>query len=122
MLLWTEVSWNPLAFFVNETWLEQHVSAMETFSADRDDVSVWKHAGLLLVNFRSRLELCVATNTGVAQLLFDIPSYLPLPGGSEGVHTSSLGRHVRGGHVERLKPGLRHALSVCLGVQKSFRG
>ena len=35
---------------------------------------------------------------------------------------SSLGRHVRGGHVERLKSGLRHALSVSLGVQKSFRG
>ena len=34
----------------------------------------------------------------------------------------SLGRHVHGGHVERLKHGLRHALSVSLGVQRSFRG
>ena len=29
----------------------------------------------------------------------------------------SLGRHAHGGHVERLKPGLRHALSVSLGVR-----
>ena len=33
----------------------------------------------------------------------------------------SLGRHVRGGHLERLKHDLRHALSVSLGYQKSFR-
>ena len=33
-----------------------------------------------------------------------------------------LGRHVRGGHVERLNLGLRHALSVGLGVQRNFRG
>ena len=34
---------------------------------------------------------------------------------------SSLDRHVRGGYVERLKCDLRHALSIRLGVQKSFR-
>ena len=28
----------------------------------------------------------------------------------------SLGRPMHGGHVERLKPGLRHALSVRLGA------
>ena len=27
----------------------------------------------------------------------------------------SLGRNLHGGHVERLKPGLRHALSVRIG-------
>ena len=34
----------------------------------------------------------------------------------------SLPRHVHGGRFERLKHGLRHALSVSLGVQRSFRG
>ena len=29
----------------------------------------------------------------------------------------NLGRDVHGGFVERLKPGLRHALSVSLGVR-----
>ena len=43
-------------------------------------------------------------------------------GGGEGVHSCGLGRHVRGGHVERLKTGLRHALSVSVTVQNSFRG
>ena len=95
---------------------------METFGADRDDVSVWELVGLLLVKFRNRFVLCVVIQTNVGQILFDIPSNIPLCDGSEGVHTSSLTRHVRGGHVERLKPGLRHALSVSLGVQKSFRG
>ena len=33
-----------------------------------------------------------------------------------------MGRHERGGHVERLNLGLRHALSVGLGVQRNFRG
>ena len=28
-------------FFISETWLEKHFSALETFSADSDDVSVW---------------------------------------------------------------------------------
>ena len=89
---------------------------------DSDGASVWEHGSLLLVKFRNRFDLCVAIQTNVGQILFDIPSTLPLCGGSEGVHTGSLGRHVRGGHVERLKLGLRHALSVSLGVQKSFRG
>ena len=44
---------------------------METFSADRDDVSVCKHVGLLLVNFHSRLELCVVPLVNVEQLLYD---------------------------------------------------
>ena len=100
---------------------EQHYHATETPGADRDDVSVWELVGLLLVKFRDRFVHCVVIHTDVAQIFFDIPSSLPLCGGSEGVHTGSLGRHVRGGHVERLKPGLRHALSVCLGVQKGFR-
>ena len=94
---------------------------MET-GADRDDVSVWELVGLLLVEFRNRFVLCVVIQTNVGQILFDIPSNLPLTGGGEGVHTGSLGRHVRGGHVERLKTGLRHALSVSLRVQKSLRG
>ena len=29
----------------------------------------------------------------------------------------SMGRHVHGGHVKRLKPGRHHALSVSLGVR-----
>ena len=61
-------------------------------------------------------------HTNVGQILFDIPSNLPFCGGSEGVHTGSLARHACGGHVQRLKPGLRHAFSVGLEVQKSFRG
>ena len=82
---------------VNETCLVQYSSAKEMSTADRDHVSVWEHVGLLLVNIRSRLELCVVIKTNEAQLLFDIPSNLPLCGGSEGIHTNSLGRHVRGG-------------------------
>ena len=39
-------------------------------------------AGLLLVNYRSR-ELCVVIHANVAQFLCDIPSNLPLCGGSE---------------------------------------
>ena len=61
-------------FFTSGTWLEGYFSAMETFSADSDDVSVWKHVGLLLANFRSQLELCVVILTNVAQLLYDVPS------------------------------------------------
>ena len=34
-------------------------SAVETFSADSDEVSVLEHESLLLVNFRSRFEVCV---------------------------------------------------------------
>ena len=32
------------------------------------------------------------------------------------------GRHVHAGHVDRLKPGLRHPLSVSRGGHKSFHG
>ena len=157
-------------FFNGETWLEQHFHAMETFSADSDEVSVRENVGLLLVGFRRRFELCVVIHANVAQFLFDIPSNHPICGGSEEVsllnevlhqilcritasrkkdgmmesktfvdghcmrnaatrvhHTvrrasrseqeqDSLGRHVHGGHVERLKHDLRHALSVSLGV------
>ena len=55
MLLWGEVSWNPLASASVKTWLEQYSDAMETFSADSDDVSVREHVGL----FRIRFGLCV---------------------------------------------------------------
>ena len=41
------------------------------------------------VNFHSRLELCVVIKTNVAQLLFEIPSNLPLFGGSERVPSPS---------------------------------
>ena len=39
-IVWREVSWIPLASFTGDTWLEQHFSVMETFSADSDDVYV----------------------------------------------------------------------------------
>ena len=39
----------------------------------------------------------------------------------EAYRDKTMGRHVRGGHVERLKRGLSHVLSVCLGFQWSFR-
>ena len=48
---------------------------------DSEDVVVWEHKGLLLVNVRSRFELCVIVQTYVAQFLFDIPSNLFLSGG-----------------------------------------
>ena len=111
-----------MLFWDSGTRLEQHFHATETFSTDSADVSVWEVVGLFLVNFRSRFEICVVIQTNVAKTLPDTPSNLPLCGGSEGIHTSNLGRHVRGGLVERLKPGLRHALSISLGVQNSFRG
>ena len=81
----------------------------------------WELAGLLLV---SRFELCVVIHTNEAQFLGDIRaiSFCAEADGhcvrhvrraSQNVQ-DSLGRHVHG-HVERLKPGLRHALSVSLG-------
>ena len=147
-------------FFTSGVWLEPHFRSTETFNANIDDVSVWELAGLLLVNYRSR-ELCVVIHAKLAQFLCDMPSNLPLCGGSgrvpsvgevldeilckitsshakDGVMQSvtfvdghcvrhvrrasrnvqeSLGRHVHGGHVERLKPLLRHALLVSLGVR-----
>ena len=48
-----------IGFFANETWLEQFIDAMEPFSADRNDVSVWELIDFLLVDFRRRFELCV---------------------------------------------------------------
>ena len=56
---------------------------METFSADRNDVSVWELLGLLLVDFRREFELCVVIRAKAAQFLFDLTSNLPLCGGSE---------------------------------------
>ena len=37
-------------FFANEIWLEQYIGTTETFSVDRDDVSVWELESLLLVD------------------------------------------------------------------------
>ena len=37
-------------FFANETWLEQHIDATETFGAINVDVPVWKLTGLVLVD------------------------------------------------------------------------
>ena len=51
------------SLFVNGIWLEQYTDAMEAFSADRDDVSVCKLAGLLVV---SQFELCVVIHNNVA--------------------------------------------------------
>ena len=52
---------------------------------DSDDVFVWEHEGLLLVNFRSRFEFCVVVESNVAQFLFDILSNLLLSSGGERV-------------------------------------
>ena len=68
----------------------EHIDATESFSTGSADVSVWEHVALFLVNFRSRVKLCVQIQTDVAQLLLDIPSSLPLCSGSERVHTVPL--------------------------------
>ena len=72
-------------FFAEETWLEQYVDAMETCGTDRNDLSVWELKGFLLVGLRRRFEPSVVIHATVAQFLFNIPSTLPLSGGSEGV-------------------------------------
>ena len=69
-----EMTWIPLAPLpVKLGW--NHFRETET-------LGVWELAGLLLA---SRFELCVAIHTNVAQCLCDIPSNLPLCGGSERV-------------------------------------
>ena len=68
---------DSVGLLVNETWLVQCISAMETSSAERDDVSVLEHVRLLFVKFRNRFELCVVIHANVARILFDIPSNLP---------------------------------------------
>ena len=67
-----------VGFFANETWLEQDVDAMGTFSADRNHVSVWELIGFLLVDFRRGFEPCVVIRVKAAQFLFDLKSNLPL--------------------------------------------
>ena len=100
MTFWDGVSWKLLASVPMKLG-RNNISTRWKRPAPTDMMSVWELGGLLLVKFRNRFVLCVVIQTDVGQILFDIPSNLPLFGGSEGVHTSSLGRHVRGGHVER---------------------
>ena len=63
MLLWGEVSWDPLAPVQVRTWLEQYSDAMETSCADSDDVSVREHVGLS----RIRFGFCVVLNETASQ-------------------------------------------------------
>ena len=78
----SEVSWIPLASLpVTLGW--NNLRPTETFSADNDDVFVWEHVGLFLVNFRTRFEHCVVIKTDIEPFLDDIPNNLPLCGGSE---------------------------------------
>ena len=67
-----------------ETWREKHFHAMETFSADSDEVSVWELKGLLLVKFPR-----VVIHANVVQYLFDNWNKIPLCGGNERVHLLS---------------------------------
>ena len=90
---------------------------METSSADSDEASVWELRGLLLVGFRRRLELCVVIQANVAQFLFDIPSNLPLCGGSEGVSLLSENLHeilckITAGHA---KDGVMQSATLADG-------
>ena len=71
-----------VGFFANETWLEQYIDAAGTFSADRNDVSVWELVCFLLVDVRRTFELCVVIRARAAQFHFDITNSLPLCGGS----------------------------------------
>ena len=77
-MFWKRVSRSPLASLPKKIWPEEYFSAMETFSADRHDVSVWELVCLLRVNFRNRFQLCVVIQTNVTQFLDDIPNNLPL--------------------------------------------
>ena len=61
-----------VGFFANETWLEQYIDAAGTFSADRNDVSVWELVCFLLVDVRRTFELCVVIRARAAQFHFDI--------------------------------------------------
>ena len=87
------MSWIPLAF-TTEIRLEQHFRATGNVRSDSDNVSVWEVVDKidLLVDGASAFSSFIMRST------------------------------ISGGHVERLKPGLRHALSVCLGIQKRIRG
>ena len=50
-------------FFTMQTWLVPYFGVMETFIVDNGDVFFSKLVGLLLVNFRSRFELCIVSNS-----------------------------------------------------------
>jgi len=56
---------------------------------DSDDVFVWEHVGLLLVNGCSRFVLCVVIQTSEAQFLDDIWHNFPLCDGSDRVPSLS---------------------------------
>ena len=50
-------------FFTMQTGLVPYFGLMETFIVDNGDVFFSKLVGLLLVNFRSRFELCIVCNS-----------------------------------------------------------
>ena len=136
-----KIPWNKVVSFYSTTWRtfhcgckrrtlccfgekyrgfwQQHFDATETFGTDNADVSVWEHVGLILVHFRSRPELCVVIQTTVAKILYDIPNTLPLCGGSEGVHSGSLGRHVRGWDLHQILCEVTASLQTKGGVRQS---
>ena len=126
---------DPLASYW-ETWLEQHFRATEAFAANNDDASVWELVGLLddVLNdlpLRGGSERVPSVSEDLHEILCEITAGQTKDGVMQSVTVTdghcvrhvrasrsvqgSLGRHVHGGHVERLKPGLRHALSVSLG-------
>ena len=71
--------------FTRDTGLEQHFHVKETFSADSDDVPVWELVDKIDLLLVSRFELRAVIHTNAAQFLADVPSNLPLCGGSERV-------------------------------------
>ena len=74
-----------VGFFANEPWSEQLIDLIETFSAGRNDVSVWELKVFLLVVFRRRLGLNVVVYADVAQFLFDVTNKPPLHSSRESI-------------------------------------
>ena len=77
MLFWEEVLW-ILGNGWNNTSTQRKRSAPTVLM-----FTSGKLVGLFLVNFRSRLELCVVNRARPAQFLFDLTRKLFLCGGSE---------------------------------------
>ena len=78
-----EVSWTPLASLPVKLGWKNTFTQRKRSAPSMMMFPSGEHRSLLLVNFRSRFELCVIVQACVAQFLFDIPSNLLLSGGGE---------------------------------------
>merc|ERR1719195_2517879 len=73
-------------FLSDEAWLEEHFGAAETFTADSNNVPIWKFICFFLVRaFSGSFHFGVKIQCNVAQLLFHIPHNLALGGCCEGI-------------------------------------